>query len=126
VADEASVVWPGYGYLSAQVEIAPAKLDAFQAAVTRICADLRGTDVTPDELERARGPRLASLRIARQNNTFWLASLSGAQSDPRRLDAIRSQLGAYERITAVDLRAAAQSFLRDDRAWWLEVRPGGL
>jgi zinc protease len=123
VADGASLVWPGYGYLSAQVEIAPARLDAFQAAVARICDDLRGTNVTPDELERARGPRLASLRTARQNNAFWLASLSGAQADPRRLDAIRSQLGAFERITAADLQSAAQSVLRDDRAWRLEVRP---
>ena len=52
-----------------------------------------------------------------------MSELSGAQADPRRLDAIRSLLPGTERITAADVQAAARTFLTDERAWKLIVRP---
>ncbi len=119
----ASFTWPGWGYLSARAEVPPAKLDAFYVDISQIAADLRDKDVDADELERARKPRLEEIAHSRATNEYWLASLSGAQVEPRRLDAIRSEIGALERITPADLRRTAQQYLRDDAAWKLEVRP---
>jgi zinc protease len=118
-----SMVFPDWGYIAAQVEAPPARLDDFFAEVARIAAELRDRPVSPDLLERARGPRLEALEKARHTNEYWLAELSGAQADPRRLDAIRSLLPATERVTPADVQAAARTFLTDERAWKLIVRP---
>jgi zinc protease len=118
-----STTFPGWGYVSAQVEVPPAKLDGFFAKAQEIAAELRDKPISADLLERARKPRLEQLDKAQQTNEYWASELSGAQADPRRLDAIRSLLGQTERVTAADVQAAARQFLTDDKAWKLVVRP---
>ncbi len=118
-----SVVWPDWGYVSATVEIPPAKLPAFFTDVRKIAADLRNHPPTADELERAKKPRIDNIEKARETNGYWLNELSGAQADPRRLDSLRSLLPGTERVTAADVQKAAQKILRDDTAWMLEVKP---
>ncbi|HTI67323.1 MAG TPA: insulinase family protein [Caulobacteraceae bacterium] len=122
---EASTVFPGYGYISADVEIPPAKIPGFYADVLKIAADLRDKDVTPDELERARKPRIEAIEKAQQTNEYWLGQLAGGEADPRRLDAIRTSIAGLERITAADIRKVAQQYLTDDRAWKLVVKAKG-
>lgn len=119
---EASIVFPGYGYVSANVEIPPAKIDGFFTDVAKIAADLREKDVTPDELERARKPRVEAIVKAQQTNEYWLGQLSGGEADPRRLDAIRSSISGLERVTAADIRRVAQQYLTDARAWKFVVK----
>ena len=118
-----SYAFDDWGYLSAQVEVPPAKTDAFFADALKIAAELRDRPVSADLLARARKPRLESLEKAQQTNEYWLSELSGAQGDPRRLDSIRALLPGTERVTAADVQAAAREFLADDRAWKLVVRP---
>jgi len=118
-----SMVWPRWGYVSASVEIPPAKLPDFFADVKKIAADLRDKDVSADELARAKKPRIDQIEKARETNGYWLSELSGAQADPRRLDATRGLIPGTERVSAADVRRAAQSVLRDDNMWMLEVRP---
>ncbi|MDP3660582.1 pitrilysin family protein [Phenylobacterium sp.] len=118
-----SFVWPGWGYLAASVEVPPAKLDSFFADVRRIGHELADKGTTPDELERAKKPRLDNIEKARVTNQYWLSELSGAQADPRRLDAIRAAIPGTERVTAADVQRAAKTYLRDDKAWMLAVRP---
>ena len=119
---ESSLVYPGYGYVSADVEIPPAKIAGFYADVSKIAADLRNVEVSPDELERARKPRLEAIEKAQQTNEYWLGQLSGGEADPRRLDAIRASLAGLERVRAADIRRVAQTFLTDERAWKLVAR----
>ena len=120
---QASAVWPHWGYLGVRIETTPDQLDGFFAQVSRTSADLEDHDVQAAELARAIKLRLEAIARARATNAFWLAALSGAQDDLRRLDAIRSEQGGYESITPADLRRAAQKYLGDDRAWRLEVKP---
>ncbi|HEY5107807.1 MAG TPA: insulinase family protein [Caulobacteraceae bacterium] len=122
---DASFTWPGWGYISASVEVPPDKLADFFSAVDKISADLRDHEVSADELDRAKKPRIDALEKSRQTNEYWLAALSGAQADPRRLTAIRSELADDERVSAADVRKTAQHYLRDDAAWKLEVKPAG-
>ncbi|MBX7248866.1 MAG: insulinase family protein [Caulobacteraceae bacterium] len=122
---ETAWAFPGYGYVSASVQAPPDKLKAFFDAVTAIARDLRDNPVTADELERARKPRLEQLMKAQVTNEYWLGQLEGAQTDPRRLDAIRATLSGLERITAADVQATARRYLTDDRAWKLEIVPEG-
>ena len=67
--------------------------------------------------------RSARLREALRLEHCVVVPGSGAQADPRRLDATRSLIPGTERVTAADVRRAAQSVLRDDNMWMLEVRP---
>jgi zinc protease len=118
-----SDAFPGYGYISARVEIPPGKLDGFFRDVAAIAADLKATDITPDELARIRTPAVDDLEKRRQSNEYWLNALAGAQADPRRLAAIRTSEAQLGRVTAEDLRRAAQTWLDDAKAWKLEVVP---
>ncbi|MFZ5668746.1 MAG: M16 family metallopeptidase [Pseudomonadota bacterium] len=119
----ASDVWPGWGYLSARVEIPPEKIDGFFRDTLKIVADLQAAPPTADELTRAKAPRIESLAKRRETNEYWLEELGGAQDDPRRLAAIRSAVAGYERVSAADVQAAAREYLDVADAWKLVVRP---
>jgi zinc protease len=120
-----SQTWTGYGYLAASEEAPPALMESFFRDVGKIAASLRDHPVTPDELDRAKKPRIEGVQKTQQTNEYWLDQLSGAQTDPRRLDAIRSALAGVESVTAADVQAVAQRYLRDDKAWKLVIRPKG-
>ena len=55
-SNTASFVFGGFGYVSASVEMPPARMEGFFSDVSRITADLRDHEVTADELNRARNP----------------------------------------------------------------------
>ncbi|MBE7218455.1 MAG: insulinase family protein, partial [Caulobacteraceae bacterium] len=125
-----SQVFPRYGDLQALVETPPAKIDGFWRDLSAIAADMRARPPSADELARAKKPILETLMKQRQSNEFWLQRLDRAWSDPRSLDAIRSQLPDLERVTAADVQAAARARLEDAKLWRLIVRsptpaPGG-
>ena len=119
----ASLTFPHYGYVSAVVEVPPAKIDDFYADLAKISADLRSKDVSADELQRAKAPLIDTLEKARQTNDYWLEQLSGAQADPRKLDAIRSVVASLQRVEPADLKQAAQRYLQDGKLWKLEIKP---
>ncbi|HEX2802009.1 MAG TPA: insulinase family protein [Phenylobacterium sp.] len=118
-----STTWTGWGYLAASVEVPPQKLAAFFADAQKIAVDLRTKPVSADELERAKTPRIDRIQRSRLTNQYWLADLSGAQADPRRLDSIRQILPGTERVSAADVERAAQFVLKDDRAFRIVVEP---
>jgi zinc protease len=122
---DASTVFPGYGYVSATVEIPPAKIPGFYASVAKIAQDLREKPISADELERAKKPRIEAIEKAKQTNEYWLGQLAGGQTDVRRLDAIRASIAGLERVTAADVQRAAQTYLTDARAWKFVVLPEG-
>jgi zinc protease len=125
VAYSHSLTWTGWGYLAASVEVPPEKLPAFFDDVEKIVADLRAHPVSDDELARAKQPRVEKILRARVTNQYWLAELSGAQADPRRLQLTREIVAGTEKVTAAELQTIAQTFLRDDTAFRLVVRPEG-
>jgi zinc protease len=118
-----SSVFPHYGYIDAEMEAPPPKLDGFFADIADIAADLRAKPVTADELERAKKPAIEALEKATATNEYWLDGLAGAQADPRRLDALRSAEPNLESVSADDVQKAAKTYLRDDTAWKLEIKP---
>ena len=119
----ASLVFPHYGYLAAEVEIPPAKIGAFYDDLTKISASLRADDVTADELARAKKPLIDDLEKSRASNEYWLEQLSGAYEEPRRFDAIRGVVGSLQSVDAVQLKQAAQLYLRDNAEFKLQIVP---
>jgi len=123
VGNSMSQVWTDWGYLSASVEAPPATADAFFRDVFGIARDLRDNPPSEDELLRAKRPMIERLTRSQATNEYWISVLAGAQTDPRRLDAVRSVIASIERVTPQDVQAAARMFLLDERAWRLVVRP---
>ncbi len=104
-----------FGTLSLSAVVDPAQADAVRAIITRLAADLRDAPVSEDMLLRARQPMLESLRLARENNGFWLGVASDAQSEAERLDRVRTQLAVLESFTPAELQALAQTYLTPER-----------
>ncbi|HKR86745.1 MAG TPA: insulinase family protein [Phenylobacterium sp.] len=125
VAYSHSLTWTGWGYLAASVEVPPEKLPAFFDDVAKIAADLRASPISDDELARAKQPRLENILRARVTNQYWLSELSGAQADPRKLQLTRDIVADTEKVTAAELQQIARTFLRDETAFKLIVRPQG-
>jgi len=119
----ASVTFKNWGYLAVSMEVPPEKLDSSVAAIRKIAADLRDKPITTDELERAKKPRIDAIEKARATNEYWVGALSGAQTDPRLLDATRSVLAGLARVTPADVQKAAKAYLGDDKSWLLLVKP---
>jgi zinc protease len=122
---EASRTFPGFGYLYASASESPARTGEVLSRVDEIAADLGAREISSDELERARRPAIAAMVRAQQTDAYWLTALSHAQDDPRRLDLIRGALPGLRAVTAADIREAAATCLRDDRAWKLIIAPHG-
>ena len=114
---------PGYGFAYVYVETTPAKVDHFFDLVDKIAADLRDKDVSPDELTRARPPIVEEIKRSQQGNSYWLESLRDAQTDPRRLERIRSSIKGYQAVTARDVRAIATTYLKPETSWRLKILP---
>jgi zinc protease len=118
-----SYAFPNYGYAWARVETPPDKIANFYANISRITADLRENDVTPDELARAKTPLVEKLKKAELSNEYWLQTLAGTQADPRRLELARTRISGYEKVTAEDIKRVAGTYLMDGRAWKFAVLP---
>jgi len=123
VGSQHSLVWTGWGYIAANVEVPPEKLQGFFDDTQKIAEDLRTKEVGPDELARAKKPRVDGLLKAQVTNGYWLNELSGAQADPRRLDVIRQLVPGTERVTAADVKRAAQAWLKPEAAYKVIVTP---
>jgi zinc protease len=118
-----SLITPDYGFVYALAQIPPDKIGTFYDVVGHVADDLKNKPIPADELERARGPRIEDIQRQQQTNEYWLQLIAGAQSDPRRLDVIRTTIPDLKAITADDLQKAARTWLVPDKAFKVVVVP---
>jgi zinc protease len=122
---ESSLDFPGYGFILAYAETPETKMAAFDETLAAIARDLREKDVSSDEFERARKPRIETLLKNQQTNEYWLGTLQRAQTEPIWLELVRTTISDLQRLTPADIRHLAETYLRDDRLWRLRVTPEG-
>jgi len=120
---EAAWVFPDYGYVAANIEAPPDRLEPFFADALKIARSLREAPVTADELQRAVQPRVEALQRAQATNEYWLGQLAGAQTDPRKLAAIRESITGLQRVTPAEVQRVAREYLVEGRAYRLVVTP---
>ena len=120
---ESSLDFPGYGFILAYAETPEAKMEAFDETLAQIARDLREREVSADEFDRARKPRIETLLKSQQTNEYWLGTLQRAQTQPVWLDVVRSTIPDLQRVTPAEVRMLAETYLRDDRLWRLRVTP---
>lgn len=124
VGSTESTTFTGYGYLSASIQVPPAKLAGFLADAQRIATELGDKPPTPDELDRARRPMIASINRARgSSNGWWMGALNDIQTDPRAAADFATLLPDIEAATPADLQQLARQYLRADKAWKMIVVP---
>jgi zinc protease len=119
-----SEIYPGYGFLAANVTVEPAKAQEISDVVVALAADLAEKGVTEEELNRAKQPVLTSTRESLRNNGYWLGSvLSRAQEKPEVLDWARSRVADLEGMTAAELSALAKQYFPAAKAFRVTVLP---
>jgi zinc protease len=121
----ASRVFPGYGYLLTQITVEPGTEEAIIAEIMAIRAELVEGGVAEEELIRAKGPMLTSLRDSVQSNRYWLHSVLALSSrHPQQLQWPENILKDFEQATAAELTALAREYLAEGRAAIAKVVPG--
>ena len=121
----ASDTFPGYGYITASIDVDPGMVGKISDLVISIADDLATNGVTSDELDRARQPLLTSQKESLRSNGYWLGSvLSRAQEKPETLDWARTRTADTEAITTAELSALAKQYLGRARVSRATVLPG--
>jgi zinc protease len=112
--------FPGYGHITAFATATPDKMEILKVAVGDIAKSLRDEPISDDLLQRARQPVLERYERQMRDNGGWVAVVNVAQSEPHRLERRRTRTAILAGLTAADIQAMAQKYLRDDQA--LEIR----
>jgi zinc protease len=120
------LAFPDYGYLMESIETPPAQIPSVMAAIDQIVTDLATTEVSLDELDRVRRPRIELWRRNLTTNGFWAATLDGVWDDEDVLTPARTNVTAFAKVTPAELKAAAKAYLSPERAFRLTVVPDPL
>jgi zinc protease len=119
-----SDTFPGYGYLSAAVDVDPGMAAKIAETVIELADDLAQQGPSDDELARAKQPLLTAIRESVRNNGYWLGSvLSRAQEKPEVLDWSRSRLSDVEAISTAEVGTLAKAYLSKTRASQVIIVP---
>jgi zinc protease len=119
-----AVTQPHYAVLGVQVELPPAKADAFFAELEAIVQDLAKTPVKPDELARARTPMVDNSRRNFAFADYWADALAGSDSDPAYFEMIRTKVPHLSKVTPADVQRMAQLYLTARPPFRFVVQPG--
>jgi zinc protease len=122
--NDSSQTFPGYGYLSAHIDVEPSMAGKISDLAIDIADELSRKGVTIDEFNRAREPMLSSLRQSVRENSYWLHTvLAPAQEKPIRLEWARTRIADTEAITPAEISALAAKYLGRERASRATILP---
>jgi zinc protease len=91
--------------------------------VRELAGRLATEGVTPDELHRARQPRLKNAEEVRRRNDWWLSYVVEAQSYPERLQWIGTAARDLQEISVADVNRLAKTYLRPERSILVSAIP---
>jgi zinc protease len=100
------------GILTVTLEAAPDEIGPLVQAARKVAAELAGGAISPDELDAARTPLMASADQAQRENAPWASLIAHAGADRtalRELTGLRSDL---EALTIEEVRRAAATWLK--------------
>jgi zinc protease len=106
-----AVSQPHYAVIGVQVELPPAKADAFFAELEAIVQDLARTAIGPDELARARTPMVDNSRRGFAFADYWADALAASDGDPAYFQMIRTKVPDLAKVTSADVQRMAQLYL---------------
>ncbi|MDX2185443.1 MAG: insulinase family protein [Opitutaceae bacterium] len=108
----------GLNRMIIHAEVNPERIDQ---AVDRLRSEVRNlatSGFTEDEFLRARNPVVRAYRDEMNTNDYWLFTvLSQAQTNPKKLAAVKTRLPELEGITRFELNQMVGRYLHADRAF---------
>ncbi len=125
IAVDASDLYRGYGTIYTSLDVKPAEMDAANAAIDRVAAQIRAGSISADEFERARKPVVEGLKSRFENNGFWLEAISQSQSRTEWLEWTRTLRADFESITLDEVKGAAGGLFDPARALRVRVVAAG-
>lgn len=99
------------GQLEVSIETAPADVDGAVEEARRVAAQLARGEITADQLEAVRSPRLSQIDKQAQSLEFWLDAIATSSRSPTALDDARGMRAAFASITLTEVRKAAADWL---------------
>jgi zinc protease len=122
-----SRVYPGYGYLLAQLVVEPGHEQRIITEILKISDQLQKEGVNADELVRARQPMVTSVLESVRTNQYWLSSvLSLSSRYPRQLAWPTTILSDFSAVNEQELSALAAKYFDNTRAAVAWAVPAGL
>ncbi|HZE13156.1 MAG TPA: insulinase family protein, partial [Chthoniobacterales bacterium] len=121
--NDGSDTFPGYGYMVANIDVAPGDAEKISNLVVDLADELAQKGVTDDQLARAREPLLTAYRQSLRSNNYWLSVIGQAQEKPQMLDWTRTRFADVEAITSAEMSALAKKYLSRDRVSRATISP---
>lgn len=112
-----SRVHQSFGYIISQTMVEPGAEDMVIKEIFKISDQLAREGISPEELNRARGPLVTSLMEHTRNNQYWLNTvLALAARYPQQLDWPRSIISDYSSISQAEINELAKEYLDNEKA----------
>ncbi len=124
VYNQSSRTYKGYGVLQAILIVDPTQLETLKAEVLNLAGEMWQGKITEEELLRAKGPMLTSLKDMVRSNGYWLGSvLSLSSRYPQQLQWPQSILDAFENYSLDEIKYLARTYLAPGREAVITVAP---
>lgn len=125
VSQSSSRLYPGYGFIGAQIEVSPDRIDLMAEKIREVAEEFRSGDIEADVFDRAIKPVLENLETSVENNSLWMSVLSEAQSDPSGIERFRTREETYQNMTLADLKPVAKQVFINRSAVEIQILPEG-
>jgi zinc protease len=124
VYNMSSRMYSGYGVLQAILIVDPTQIEVLQKEVLRITDELYQGQISEQELERAKGPMLTSLKDMVRTNRYWLSSVLELSSRyPQQLEWPTTILSGFSKFSASDIQKLGRTYLQPGKAATISVTP---
>lgn len=125
VSRNGSRLYPGYGFIGAQIEVSPDRIDLMAERIRDVAEEFRTGNIEPDVFERAIKPTLENLETSLESNSLWMGVLSQAQTDPEPVARFRTREETYQNMTLEDLKPVAKQVFEPKNSIEIQILPEG-
>lgn len=124
VYNVASRIYKDYGVFQAKLIVDPRQIGELEKEVLGIAEEMWQGQISAEELGRAKGPMLTSLRDMVRSNRYWLNSvLSMSKRYPMQLQWPLTILGAFQQFSLEDVKVLAHRYLDPQDSAQITVVP---
>jgi len=120
-----SRLYPGYGFIGAQIEVSPERIDLMADRIREVAAEFQVGDIDADLFERGIKPTLENLETSLESNGLWMRILSQAQTDPEPVARFRTREATYQNMKAEDLIPVAKQVFQPNASIEIQILPKG-
>ncbi len=125
VSRSGSRLYPGYGFIGAQIEVSPERIDLMADRIREVAAEFRAGEIDADLFQRGIKPTLENLETSLESNSLWMGVLSRAQTDPEPVARFRTREETYQNMTHEDLKPIAKQVFEPKNALEIQILPEG-